>query len=84
MTDYTALIKGDQLINFMDGYEDDVYFFVYAYIRGELRMIAMNTKFKLILTLCRSILSSAIVSAKLIDGQCDVIIDLDKEGRQYE
>ena len=81
MTDYTALIKGDQLINFMEGYEDDVYFFVYAYIRGELRMIAMNTKYKLILTLCRSILSSAIVSAKLIDGQCDVIIDLDKEGR---
>lgn len=81
MTDYTALIKGDQLINFMDGYEDDVYFFVYAYIRGELRMIAMNTKFKLILTLGASILASAIVSVKLIDGKFDVIIDLDKEGR---
>lgn len=81
MTDYTALIKGDQLINFMDGYEDDVYFFVYAYIRGELRMVAMNTKFKLISTLCASILSSAIISAKLIDGKFDVIIDLDKEGR---
>ena len=81
MTDYTALIKGHQLINFMDGYEDDVYFFVYAYIRGELRMIAMNTKLKLILTLCTSILSSAIISAKLIDGKFDVIIDLDKEGK---
>lgn len=81
MTDYTALIKGDQLINFMDGYEGDVYFLIYAYIRGELRMIAMNTKFKLILTLCTSILSSAIISAKLIDGKFDVIIDLDKEGR---
>ena len=81
MTDYTALIKGDKLINFMDGYEDEAYFFVYAYIRGELRMIAMNTKYKLILTLCTSILSSAIVSAKLIDGKFNVIIDLDKEGR---
>ena len=39
MTDYTALIKGDQLSKFMAGYEDDAYFFVYAYIRGELRMI---------------------------------------------
>ena len=81
MTDYTALIKGDKLINFMDCYEDDVYFFVYAYIRGELRMIAMNTKFKLILTLGVSILASAIVSVKLIDDKFDVIIDLDKEGR---
>lgn len=81
MTEYTALIKGDQLINFMDGYEHDVYFFVYAYIRGELRMIAMNTKFKLITTLGTSILASAIVSVKLIDGKFDVIIDLDKEGR---
>ena len=81
MKDYTILVKGDQLINLMDGYEDDVYFFIYAYIRGELRMIAMNTKFKLILTLCTSILSSAIISAKLIDGKFDVIIDLDKEGR---
>ena len=81
MKDYTILVKGDQLINLMNGYEDDVYFFIYAYIRGELRMIAMNTKFKLILTLCSSILSSAIISAKLIDGKFDVIIDLDKEGR---
>ena len=81
MKDYTVLAKDIQLINFMDGYEDDVYFFIYAYIRGELRMIAMNTKFKLILTLCTSILSSAIVSAKLIDGKFDVIIDLEKEGR---
>ena len=81
MKDLTVLAKGVKLINFMDGYEDDVYFFVYAYIRGELRMIAMNTKFKLILTLCTSILSSAIVSAKLIDGKFDVIIDLEKEGR---
>lgn len=80
-TFYTALIKGDKLINFMDGYEDDAYFFVYAYIRGELRMIAMNTKFKLILALGASILASAIVSVKLIDGKFDVIIDLDKEGR---
>lgn len=80
MTDYTALIKGDQLIKFMDNYVD-AYFFVYAYIRGELRMIAMNTKFELISTLCASILSSAIVSAKLINGKFDVIIDLDKEGR---
>lgn len=81
MKDLTVLAKDTQLINFMDACEDDVYFFVYAYIRGELRMIAMNTKFKLILTLCTSILSSAIVSAKLIDGKFDVIIDLDKEGR---
>lgn len=81
MTDYTALIKGDQLSKFMADYGDDAYFFVYAYIRGELRMIAMNTKFKLILTLCTSILSSAIISAKLIDDKFDVIIDLDKEGR---
>lgn len=81
MTDYTALIKGDKLINFMDGYENDVYFFVYAYIRGELRMIAMNTKFELLLSLGTSILASAIVSVKLIDGKFDVIIDLDKEGR---
>lgn len=79
MTDYTALIKGDQLIKFMDNYVD-AYFFVYAYIRGELRMIAMNTKFELLLTLGTSILSSAIVSAKLIDDKFDVIIDLDKEG----
>ena len=81
MKDLTVLAKGVKLINFMDGYEDDVYFYVYAYIRGELRMIAMNTKFKLILTLCASILSSAIISAKLIDGKFDVIIDLEKEGR---
>lgn len=80
MTDYTALIKGDQLIKFMDNYVD-AYFFVYAYIRGELRMIAMNTKFELLSTLGTSILSSAIISAKLIDGKFDVIIDLDKEGR---
>lgn len=79
MTDYTALIKGDQLINFMDNYVD-AYFFVYAYIRGELRMIAMNTKFELISTLGPSILTSAIVSVKLIDDKFDVIIDLDKEG----
>lgn len=79
MTDYTALIKGDQLIKFMDNYVD-AYFFVYAYIRGELRMIAMNTKFELILTLGPSILTSAIVSVKLIDDKFDVIIDLDKEG----
>lgn len=81
MTDYTALIKGDKLIKFMDGYEDGVYFFVYAYIRGELRMIAMNTKFKLISALGASILASAIVRVKLIDGKFDVIIDLDKEGK---
>ena len=81
MTDYTALIKGDQLSKFMAGYGDDAYFFVYAYIRGELRMIAMNEKFELLLTLGRSILSSAIISAKLINGKFDVIIDLDKEGR---
>lgn len=81
MTDYTALIKGDQLSKFMAGYGDDIYFIVYAYIRGELRMIAMNTKFKLLLTLGSSILASAIVSVKLIDGKFDVIIDLDKEGR---
>lgn len=80
MTDYTALIKGDQLIKFMDNYVD-AYFFVYAYIRGELRMIAMNTKFELLSTLGTSILSSAIISAKLIDDKFDVIIDLDKEGR---
>lgn len=81
MTDYTALIKGDQLSKFMAGYGDDAYFFVYAYIRGELRMIAMNTKFKLLLALGASILASAIVSVELIDGKFDVIIDLDKEGR---
>ena len=81
MTDYTALIKGDKLINFMDGYEDDTCFFVYAYIRGELRMIAMNTKYKLIMCLGASILASAIVSVKLIDGKFDVIIDLGKKGR---
>lgn len=81
MTDYTALIKGDQLSKFMAGYGDDAYFFVYAYIRGELRMIAMNTKFELLLTLGPSILTSAIVSVKLIDDKFDVIIDLDKEGR---
>lgn len=79
-TDYTILAEGRKLIRMMDGYDADVFFFVYAKIRGELRMIAMNTKFKLILTLCPSILSSAIVSAKLIDGKFDVIIDLDKEG----
>lgn len=65
----------------MAGYGDDIYFIVYAYIRGELRMIAMNTKFKLISALGASILKSAIVSVKLIDGKFDVIIDLDKEGR---
>lgn len=81
MTDYTALIKGDQLSKFMDVCGGYAYFFVYAYIRGELRMIAMNTKFELLLTLGTSILSSAIVSAKLIDDKFDVIIDLDKEGR---
>ena len=79
--DYTALAKGRTLNDFMDEFDSDTYFFVYAMIRNQPRLIAMNENSKIRIILCAAILESAVIGAKLVDGKFDVMIDLEKEGK---